>query len=588
MTATYTLEPTGERFLPWLLDHDYATAYEHIHRYLFAAQFVADKRVLDIACGEGFGTVMLARNATHVIGVDRDVATLAHARAHHAQGNIAYRHGDAQQLALEAESVDVVVSFETIEHFAAQEAFLTAIQAALTADGLLIISTPNPAVYEHAGGDANPFHARELDRQAFLSLLRQRFRHVCLYGQSTLAGSIIAHATGEYLLSDGHACQLAATAIEAARLDYPVDVRPAVRPRYFIALCSDGALPPVATQFMVDNNEALWKSFTLNRALLAERTREYTLLEEQQAQREQEQTRLAQEQGRLEEQQAQLEQQIREQAEQLAIAHQTVVEQATLLQVAGERSEFLISRERDLRDVFLSTHGQLLLRDEEIQRLRGDQDWHKGLIGEKERYITQLEQERTEYAQYATTLAAGIPPKDDYIAALERDREALKEYLATIEALVPLREEYIGTLEQAMPLKEAYIAQLEAAWQEQSDAIAASVALSASRETLIASQEARIARLAEECAERTGYIAALEAVIPPKEAYIAHLETHCAMQHEAIAAIAGDREEVRAYSARLETALAANEEHRRDLEARLHQRKRDRVHPRGRAAPRMP
>ncbi|MHB8647901.1 MAG: hypothetical protein ACYDAR_19135, partial [Thermomicrobiales bacterium] len=57
---------------------------------------------------------------------------------------------------------------------------------------------------------------------------------------------------------------------------------------------------------------------------------------------------------------------------------------------------------------------------------------------------------------------------------------------------------------------------------------------------------------------------------------------------DAIAAIAGDREEVRAYSARLETALAANEEHRRDLEARLHQRKRDRVHPRGRAAPRMP
>src|SRR5258706_1830146 len=121
MNASYTLESTGERFLPWLLDADHSTAYEHVHRYLFATQFVENKRVLDIACGEGFGTAMLAQKAKHVIGVDIDAATLDHARHHHTHANIEFERGDAQDLDIEHNSIDLVVSFETIEHFTSHD-----------------------------------------------------------------------------------------------------------------------------------------------------------------------------------------------------------------------------------------------------------------------------------------------------------------------------------------------------------------------------------------------------------------------------------------------------------------------------------
>ena len=69
---------TGERFLPACTGE---IAYEHWHRYAFARRFVAGKRVLDAACGEGYGSALLGEAAASVVGVDIDAAMLARARA---------------------------------------------------------------------------------------------------------------------------------------------------------------------------------------------------------------------------------------------------------------------------------------------------------------------------------------------------------------------------------------------------------------------------------------------------------------------------------------------------------------------------
>jgi cyclopropane fatty-acyl-phospholipid synthase-like methyltransferase len=71
------LEWTGERYLPWI--KDFQMHYEHLHRYAFAAQLVKGKRVLDLACGEGYGSNMLAQEAESVIGLDIDEKVVYHA-----------------------------------------------------------------------------------------------------------------------------------------------------------------------------------------------------------------------------------------------------------------------------------------------------------------------------------------------------------------------------------------------------------------------------------------------------------------------------------------------------------------------------
>ena len=71
------LEFTGERFVPGVRGEIWI---EHWHRYHFAARLVAGKRVLDVACGEGYGTALLAESAAEVTGVDLSEAAIAHAK----------------------------------------------------------------------------------------------------------------------------------------------------------------------------------------------------------------------------------------------------------------------------------------------------------------------------------------------------------------------------------------------------------------------------------------------------------------------------------------------------------------------------
>lgn len=135
---------TGERFVPTEAGE---IRQEHLHRYAWASDVVAGKDVLDIACGEGYGSAMLAAKAKSVIGIDVSDEAVAHATRTYVAGNLRFAAGDAADIPLPDDCVDVVVSFETIEHLERQDEMLSQVRRVLRADGVLVISSPNRKVY---------------------------------------------------------------------------------------------------------------------------------------------------------------------------------------------------------------------------------------------------------------------------------------------------------------------------------------------------------------------------------------------------------------------------------------------------------
>jgi SAM-dependent methyltransferase len=174
-----TVEDTGERMLPELSPP--GTFWEHVYRYRFALQFVEGRRVLDIASGEGYGAAALMQAASAVTGVDINPLVCQNATEKYGLTCVV---GSAEKIPLSSASVEVVVSFETIEHVARPKEFLDECHRVLVPGGTLVISTPNKALYNNSPGMANPFHCSELTENEFRSFLGARFGDIRLFGQN--------------------------------------------------------------------------------------------------------------------------------------------------------------------------------------------------------------------------------------------------------------------------------------------------------------------------------------------------------------------------------------------------------------------
>lgn len=168
---------------------------EHWHRYHAIQHLVVNKRVLDVASGEGYGSALLSRTAADVSGVDISNEAVAHAkRAYSTQQNLKFFEASCTTLPFAQHSFDVVVSFETIEHITEHDAFLDEIKRVLTVDGLLIISSPNKAEYSDARNFQNEFHVRELYRDELAALIAKRFARTRWFSQRNGFYSLIAPA----------------------------------------------------------------------------------------------------------------------------------------------------------------------------------------------------------------------------------------------------------------------------------------------------------------------------------------------------------------------------------------------------------
>ena len=236
---TADLEFTGERYVPGTAGE---IAHEHWHRYAFARRFAAGRRVADIACGEGYGSGVLAEVSAHVTGIDIDAHTLDHARRTYAdRTNVTFIQGSAASLPLAEGSVDVIMSFETIEHVEAadQPRMIAEFARVLTPDGVLVLSSPNRPQYSDARGYTNPFHLHELDRDELARLLAPHFPAQRWHCQRRYLGSALwaEEANGRYEALAGDATSAGDGVAPEAMYFVVVAARtPAALPRDFAAL----------------------------------------------------------------------------------------------------------------------------------------------------------------------------------------------------------------------------------------------------------------------------------------------------------------------------------------------------------------
>jgi SAM-dependent methyltransferase len=157
---------------------------EHINRYSFASQLVQGKACLDVACGTGYGTALLAQRCDTVIGVDLKEQALKHAKYRYDSRGVEFIEADAEALPFGKETFDCVVSFETIEHLERPAKFLSECRRVLRDYGLFICSTPNGLVFRSMAEFTNPFHVQEFSPRTFISLIKQYFADTILYGQT--------------------------------------------------------------------------------------------------------------------------------------------------------------------------------------------------------------------------------------------------------------------------------------------------------------------------------------------------------------------------------------------------------------------
>ncbi len=171
-----------ERIYPVSEDDD-DNVVRHMSRYKFAASFIPKgSRLLDCACGSGYGSELLAEKAGSVLGIDRCSDAIDYARAHFDAPNIEFRQGDIGHLKFAQDSFDAVVSLETLEHVPRDvcESYLRNIVQWLKPGGILVCSSP---MLRYSNGKpyvTNPYHINELPRDELIQMLEQHNEHLQL------------------------------------------------------------------------------------------------------------------------------------------------------------------------------------------------------------------------------------------------------------------------------------------------------------------------------------------------------------------------------------------------------------------------
>jgi SAM-dependent methyltransferase len=171
-------------------------AVTHVHRYELAAELCAGMRVLDLCCGSGYGTRILAGSAAAVTGVDNHEASIERARADLDGEGVAFERGDADEWLARAlaDNFDAIVLLEGLEHLADAAAALERLRRHAEAGLTLVVSLPNSRPF----GEDNPHHVSEFDAESALAAF-ERLPNVRLLYQFHAEGSLIRVEAGDEL-----------------------------------------------------------------------------------------------------------------------------------------------------------------------------------------------------------------------------------------------------------------------------------------------------------------------------------------------------------------------------------------------------
>ncbi|MEO6508759.1 MAG: class I SAM-dependent methyltransferase [Patescibacteria group bacterium] len=189
------LKFTGERLIPEY-NKGAAFFYEHLVRYLFSSELSANKTVLDVGCGVGYGSYIISKygKASNVIGVDIAKDSIEYAQEKYKKNKVRFIVDDVETLhKIKDKSIDLAVCYEVIEHLHNQKNFLDSTRRTLKKNGVLMVSTPNKYTYP----EGNPFHVHELYPQQFVNILRKYFKYVTIYHQSFEIAQIIKPISGD-------------------------------------------------------------------------------------------------------------------------------------------------------------------------------------------------------------------------------------------------------------------------------------------------------------------------------------------------------------------------------------------------------
>lgn len=171
---------TGERTLPDVPEENYWYR-RHLVVYEWIAARLAGLRALDMACGEGYGSDVLAATAASVVGVDANPEAHEHARLRYRRPNLRFERDLVERF---AEPCDAVVFLQTIEHVRDPGAILDHFRAMLAPGGVAYVSTPNLLTLAPPGAEKsdNPWHVREYRAEEFRALCEAHFPRVELLG----------------------------------------------------------------------------------------------------------------------------------------------------------------------------------------------------------------------------------------------------------------------------------------------------------------------------------------------------------------------------------------------------------------------
>jgi 2-polyprenyl-3-methyl-5-hydroxy-6-metoxy-1,4-benzoquinol methylase len=342
---------------------------EHLNRYWWVSSLVAGKRVLDAGCGTGYGsTILAAGGAQEVIGVDRATHVIEAVRSV-MPARVRLHEGDVESLSFDNGSFDVVVCFEVIEHLENPAAALSEFARVLTESGLLVVSSPNRAVYT----PGNPHHRHEFLPNELRAALEEHFANVMLYRQSNWVTSAILDEAA-FLARDEEAFTATLRKVVPSADDSEV---------YTVALATNTRLPEL------DPTAALTSAIDL-RNLVRELERTRRELQRSQEKADDLSAQVARRQEQVDG--------LAREVDELQTVREALGDSRAHIEGLQARLDASADRQADLRRLLLDAHQQLVRRDEAF-RARHEEDlrprddeirWLREIVAEREKAVEQL------------------------------------------------------------------------------------------------------------------------------------------------------------------------------------------------------